>query len=807
MNHRLLALLSALLIVLIFPSPALADGIIIPEPPLCDPCPPPPCPPGRLPCPPVPSPMSQLVIRYHQVDVTIDDQVATTRVEQVFFNPNDWPVEGVYMFPLPVDATVSAFSLWVDGEAVEGEILDADQARAQYRQIVNSLRDPALLEYAGQGAFRAHIFPIPPQGERRIALEYSQVLPAENGLVRYIYPLNTEKFSLWPLEKVAINVEVRSEQAIRAVYSPSHPVDVSYEDNRHVLAGYEAQDVLPDTDFALYYSTGESRAFHLLSYRDLGDQSDPDGFFLLLLAPQPDVAQEIQPKDVILVLDRSGSMDGEKFVQAQDAARYVLAHLNPQDRFNLITFSTGIDAYAQELQPAAEADQASQWVDRLSAQGSTDINRALLEASSMLRGSAERPSHLIFLTDGLPTEGVVDSQRILDNLDASASQNLRLFAFGVGYDVDTFLLDSLAQAHHGNSTYVLPGERLDEILSAFYARISTPVLTDLSLDFGEIPVYDLYPSPLPDLFRGSQIVIVGRYRNAGTADVRLEGLVNGVPQAFDFPGQEFTADESTDPTLAQIARLWATRKIGYLLNKVRLEGTDQETVNQIVRLSIRYGIVTPYTSYLVTEKLPLGAEEQSQIVNDQMAEMEALAAAPSYGQKAVERAADQGAMAQAEAPVEASQEAAGVMRIVGARTFVLSDGKWVDTAYDPEKMQTVKVRFLSDEYFDLLAGHPELASAFALGQQVIAFMEGVAYESTPADSQAGPAEIAPNSPQPTPTPASGMAPDATLVSASGGDQPVADDSNQASGRICLGGFAPLLLPVGLLWVLRRRRRP
>jgi Ca-activated chloride channel family protein len=804
MNNRLLALLTAVLILLMFPFPALADGIIIPEPPVCDPCPPPPCPPGHLPCPPVPSPMTQLDIRYHQVDVTIDDQVATTRVDQVFFNPNDWPVEGVYLFPLPADASVSAFRLWVDGEPVEAEILDAEQARQQYRQIVNSLRDPALLEYAGQGAFRAHIFPIPPQGERRIALEYSQVLTAENGLVRYIYPLNTEKFSRLPLEKVAVNVEVRSGQAIRAVYSPSHPVDVRYEDSRHVLAGYEAQNVLPDTDFALYYSTGESRAFHLLTYRDMADSSDADGFFLLLLAPQPDVAQQTQPKDVVLVLDRSGSMEGEKFVQAQDAARYMLSHLNPQDRFNLIAFSTGIDAYAQELQPAAEADQASAWVDRLGAQGSTDINRALLEASSMLRDAQERPSYLIFLTDGLPTEGVLDSKQILKNLEASAPQNLRLFAFGVGYDVDTFLLDSLAQAHHGSSTYVLPGERLDEILSSFYARISTPVLTNLSLDFGDMAVYDLYPSPLPDLFRGSQIVVVGRYREGGTAGVRLEGLVNGVPQAFDFPGQEFTSGESTDPGLAQIARLWATRKIGYLLNRVRLEGTDQETVDQIVRLSIRYGIITPYTSYLVTENPPLGAEEQSQIVNDQIVELEAQAAAPSYGQKAVERAADQGAMAQAEAPAETSQESAGVVRIVGARTFVFSGGKWVDTAYDPQKMQSLKVKFLSDEYFDLLAEHPDLADAFALGQQVIAFSEGVAYESTPADSQVGNGSTMPDSSQSTPTPASGIAPEATPVSASREDSPAADDPSQSSGQLCLGGLAPLLLPVGLLWVLRRR---
>jgi Ca-activated chloride channel homolog len=231
-----------------------------------------------------------------------------------------------------------------------------------------------------------------------------------------------------------------------------------------------------------------------------------------LLAPRPDAEQEAVPKDVILVLDRSGSMEGEKFQQARQALGYILKQLNPEDRFNVIAFSTGLESYADLLRPASEASEATAWVDRLSAQGSTDINRALLEAAAIV--AAERPAYLIFLTDGLPTEGVVDSQQILDNLADSAPDNLRLFAFGVGYDVDTFLLDSLAQAHHGSSTYVAPGERLDEVLSAFYARVSSPVMTDLELDWGW-QAYDMYPSPLPDLFAGSQIVVVGRYSQPG----------------------------------------------------------------------------------------------------------------------------------------------------------------------------------------------------------------------------------------------------------------------------------------------------
>ncbi len=282
------------------------------------------------------------------------------------------------------------------------------------------------------------------------------------------------------------------------------------------------------------------------------------------------------PKDVLLVLDRSGSMEGEKFRQAQSALQFILQNLNPEDRFNVITFSTGLDSFATRLQPVSQVGEASAWVDRLSAGGSTDINRALLEAVSFT--DRERPAYLIFLTDGLPTEGVTDSQQILNNVADNAPANLRLFSFGVGYDVDTFLLDSLAQDHHGTSSYVVPGERLDENISAFYEKISTPVLTDLSLDFGDIAAFDIYPSPLPDLFVGSQIILVGRYRAGGATTVTLQGEVDGRTETFRFPEQVFARDSREDGVfLTALPRLWATRKIGSLLNQVRLQGPDEET--------------------------------------------------------------------------------------------------------------------------------------------------------------------------------------------------------------------------------------
>lgn len=695
-------------------TPAHADGIIIPDPH--------PCPGGDCP----PRPMAQLVIRYHHVEVHIVDQVAVTRVDQVFYNPNDWVVEGSYVFPLPLDAAVSDFTLWVDGQPVKGELLDADRARQTYESIVRELRDPALLEYLGRGAFQLKVFPIPPGGERRVELQYSQVLPAENGLVRYRYPLNTEKFSALPLESVSVSVAISSQAAIRAVYSPTHAVDVSRKDDFQALASFEAANLLPDNDFSLYYSIGKSEAFHLFSYRDASDPFDPDGFFLLLLAPEAGQQVEAVRKDVILVLDRSGSMEGEKFRQAQAAIRFILKNLQVDDRFYLMSFSSSIQTYAERLRPAGRAEEAIRWVDSLSASGSTDIHRALLEAAAI--ADRERLTYLIFVTDGLPTEGVTNSQQILKDFAAAAPPNLRLYAFGVGYDVDTYLLDLLSQEHHGLSAYVKPGDALDEIISSFYERVSAPLLTNLKLDFS-LPVYDLYPSPLPDLFAGSQVVLVGRYRQGGALEVTMSGEANGETKTYRFSGQNLMIDNrQPGQALKELPRLWATRKIGDLLSQIRLHGADKETVDQIVRLSIRYGIVTPYTSYLVTEPGALGAENIRRLAADTYSQMQAMPTAPAYGQAAVEKAAGQGAMSQADAapavPVEAGQQ----VRAVGHKAFVLQGSVWVDTAYDAGKMQPRKIIFLSSEYFSLARSNADLAAAFALGTEVIVVNDGRVYQ-------------------------------------------------------------------------------
>ncbi|MCB0115600.1 MAG: VWA domain-containing protein, partial [Caldilineaceae bacterium] len=506
-------------------------------------------------------------VQLHSVEATIEGNVAAVHVTQRFFNPSPQQLEGTFVFPLPADAAIGDFQMTVDGQVLEGKLYSADEARAIYEQIVRSLRDPALLEYVGQGLFQASVFPIPAGATRTVELTYRQVLSLEDGLYRFAVPLGSGPNYPAP-QTMAVGVTLRDQPGLRTVYSPSHNVSVQRQGDDRAVVGFETNDAAEMRDFVLYFGTDESAiGVNLLSYRPTGE----DGFFLLLAAPSVDVTQqEVIARDVVLVFDVSGSMEGEKIEQARRAARYVVEHLNPDDQFNLIAFSTGTDAWAATLQPADAGNRAEAlaWIDDLLANGSTDINRALLDALGQIEMSSRisavdvsgRPAYVLFLTDGLPTQGEQVPARIVRNAEDNAPQqrSLRLFTFGVGYDVNTDLLDEVSRVLGGRSSYVRPGEAIDEAVGDFYASISTPVLSNVSITVDGAQIKDSYPYPLPDLFAGDQLVWAGRYTGGGEVTVTLRGDVNGEAHTFvydDLSLAEFGGESA-------VARLWATRKIG-----------------------------------------------------------------------------------------------------------------------------------------------------------------------------------------------------------------------------------------------------
>jgi len=711
---------------------ALADGIII-IPPI------PPHPPR--PHPPLPRPVPQvtpLEIRVHRATVEITEGQAITRVDQVFYNPNNMQLEGTYLFPLPEEAAISKFSMFIDGKETPAELLDRDQARKIYEDIVRTMRDPALLEYVDRRTFRACVFPIPPNGEKRIKLEYSEPLPLDAGVRTYRYPLATEKFSGKPLKEATIEVSIRSKLPIKSIVSPSHKVDVTQKSDYEARVGYEAHDTLPDKDFVLYITVSKADfGLHLVSYREKGE----DGYFLAMISPGMEVETEkVIEKDIVLCLDTSGSMgEQDKIGQARSTLKFCLRSLNPGDRFAIVDFATTARTFREELVPATEDNvrAALAYVDQLQARGGTAIYEALETALKMAPTAGERPFMVVLITDGRPTVGPQDTEQIIQGIKKSLRSHTRIFTLGVGHDVNTHLLDRLAEENRGTRGYILPGENLEEKVSAFYRKIASPVLADLKLEFRNIQVTEVYPRTLGDLFRGSQLTVVGRYSGSGDRAIVLSGTVGGKARQFTYEAK-FAEEDTTHEFLP---RYWATKKIGYLLDEIRLRGEHKELKDEIVRLSKKFGIMTPYTSFLVVEDAkqrvaagqPVPTAPAARFLEERHREaiMRAADAVRAESGAGAVRFSLEARKMQAEgfaAPEEfLGASAREVVVQVGAQTFYKRDGVWVISSY-VEGKPTLRVNFLSDEYFALARKSPTLARAFALGERVIAEWEGKFYE-------------------------------------------------------------------------------
>jgi Ca-activated chloride channel homolog len=749
----------------------MADGfIVVHQPwPILPPGPPPP----RWPVPPHRVyPFAPLEVTRHQVQVRITDQVAVTSVDQEFYNPNDRQLEGTYLFPVPAGAQIDKFTMEIGGRPVDAELLAADKARQIYEDIVRKMKDPALLEYSGRDVFKVRIFPIEPRSHKQIKLRYSQVLKADHGLVQYLYPLNTEKFSAKPLKTVSLKIDVETKQPLKTIYSPSHAVEVQRHGSNRATVGYETKDAKPDTDFQLFYAAekGDIGA-NLMTYRT----GTEDGFFLLLASPSVDLKPDkVVLKDVVFVLDTSGSMAGNKLNQAKKALQFCVENLREGDRFEVMRFSTEPEMLFNHLVDA-DADhrqRARDFVKDLRPMGGTAIDDALRQALGLRPQQSSRPFVIIFLTDGLPTIGVTDENQILahltERLKTESGGQTRLFCFGIGNDVNTHLLDKLSEATKGSSQYVLAEEDLELKLSSFFSKINEPVMTDPKLQFPEgVRVTKLHPSPLPDLFKGDQLVVVGRYSGHAQGRLTLTGLVNGKSQQFtyDVDLPERAAD------LDFIPRLWATRRVGYLIDEIRLRGENAELKEEVTELARQYGLVTPYTAYLIVEdekqrNVPLASQSLPQLREDKagldlaqsawqessvgrsgggavararygMAMKSATAPALAMEQGTVEAqrnlsyaaaarpgTADRGAQV-AERVVQYTRQS----RFVSGRNFFQNGQQWIDAeVQNHANVPRLRIQFGSAEYFELVNKWPQTAPWLALGNQIQFVLNGKVYE-------------------------------------------------------------------------------
>ncbi|HJS07683.1 MAG TPA: VIT domain-containing protein, partial [Pirellulales bacterium] len=607
--------LAFLMATVLFPALAAAQGLLIhvqPDDQVRLPRPIIIIPPHPIPRPiprprPTPQPESTYKIKSLEVNAKLVDQVAKVQVSQSFVNTGSRQMEVAFVFPLPYDGAIDQLTLLVDGKEFPAKLIDAQEARRQYEAIVRKNQDPALLEWMGTGMFKTSVFPVPPGAERKVTLRYSQLCRKLDGLTDFLFPLSTAKYTSHPVEEVKFSLSLESQVDIKNVYSPTHTIEIKRPDDKHANITYTAKNEVPTSDFRLLYDVGKGHVgTSVISYRP---KSDEEGYLLLLTSPEIKSASDERPKKTVLfVLDRSGSMSGEKIDQAKGALKFVLNNLREGDTFNIIAYDSEVETWKPELQKFDEETRKSAlgFVEGIYAGGSTNINGALTKALEQLKDKS-RPNFVIFLTDGLPTVGETNEQKIAANAKQHNNVKARLFVFGVGYDLNARLLDKLSRENFGLSQYVRPNENIEAHVSALYNRIGAPVLSDVKIKFdveggtteqGEL-VTRQYPKDVTDLFAGEQLVIVARYKKHGDAKVVITGKIGDKEQKFDFPAK--LVEKSSDDTHAFVEKLWAVRRIGEILDEIDLKGKNDELTKELVMLSTKHGVLTPYTSFLADE--------------------------------------------------------------------------------------------------------------------------------------------------------------------------------------------------------------
>jgi Ca-activated chloride channel family protein len=564
---------------------------------------------------------------------------------------------------------------------------------------------------------------------------------------------------------VSGRVEIEAKDALRNVYSPTHSVDVKRTNDRRSVVSFETAAAKEAQDFQLFYTISKDDfGLTLLTHREPGK----DGYFLLMISPKEDWSdQEYSAKDVVFVVDTSGSMAEQgKMDKARSALLYGVRILRPQDRFNVISFA-GEERLMEAGMIAADdkgRQRGEEFVKGLKPVGGTNINGSLLASLAQFTDdNRDRPKIIVFMTDGLPTVGTTNVSQIVENVRKAIKPGVRLFPFGVGYDVNTTLLDKLAPENGGMADYVEPKEDLEVKVSNFFTKVNYPVLTNLKLDMGGARTDLVYPRGIPDVFRGSQVTLIGRYSgeaNLESVRLTLTGQSGNSARTYHYDNLAFPLrNENND----YLPRLWATRRVGWLMEQVRTNGEQKELRDEIVDLGTRYGIVTPYTSYLATESSEVSTNlftlsTQQRGANfglgggalrrkapdtgitgivDANAPPPKSSPAPPNAPASVSVTADTGAAAvQQSKRVREQQEAqklkddtrTDAVRRVAGKTFYLIDGVWTDSEFKAETaLPETALTFGSDEYFAVLKQNPKLASFFSLGERVVVVFEGRVY--------------------------------------------------------------------------------
>ena len=734
---------------------------IVEKPHIHPPRPPhPPFPPHPIPPRPIHK-FLPLELKEVKIAAKISDQVSQTTLEQTFYNPSNRRVEGTYIFPIPENAEIESFQMEINGKMTKGEILNAKKAKEIYEKIVRESKDPALMEYSDKAIFKIRIFPIEPKKEKKIKIKYKELLKKDGRMNAYKFPLRAEKFLTNPVNQISLKISIDSENELKFIYSPSHKIDIEREGKKSALLSYKEKDILPENNFEILFSTHQddesSMGFDFITYKEKGNET---GYYAMLISPGNWRPDSLIPKDVIFVLDSSGSMRVKKLDQAKAAINFCLKSLNTTDKFEIIRYSTETESLFGNLKSANKKNLnlAEDFIQNIEAGGGTAIEEALLEAiktsTSKNVKDSKRPRQIISITDGRPTIGETRTDKIIDRIiktHHSIKKNTRIFSFGIGTDINTKLLDLISQKTKASTEYVLPEESIELKISRFYSKVAQPVMTNISIkNESSVRLSEEYPKDLPDLFKGDQLVTLGRYKINQKNEKNFRAFMQG-----SIAGKQvkFNLNEKINPNRdnAFIARLWATRKVGYLLEEIRLHGESEELKDTVAKLARKWGIVTPYTSYLILEDeesrgVPIARQsignrkvtpksnnitiQEARLIRRKIEAESFLgfsknetgdsAVAASRASNELKSANQSGAFKDAYKESQYGNtnhnfKQQATRRIAG-KTFFQNASGWIDSlASEKSYKEEIKIKFGSDSYFNLLYQRPENSKWLSVG--------------------------------------------------------------------------------------------
>lgn len=539
-----------------------------------------------------------------KIKVSIKNQVAVTTLEQVFYNPNDTTIQPNIRFPIHEKASVQGFSLTdSDGQTYEGTIEEKNQAEKTFNEAKAEGMMPAMAVQQKPGVFETSIGAIGPKARATVVIEYSEILAYHSGTISFSLPFNVSSWQKKALDQVSLQIQVSDQKEIVSFSSPSHDIYAEKVDANNWQANFEKNNFLPQTDFRLNYEVkAEEMAVNFLSTRP---DPEKDGYFVLMLSPQEIIDQtDIANRDIVFVMDTSGSMSGDKIRQTKAAFDFFINKLNENDRFGIIDFSDVVKTWKPELMPVSPKNrqQATGYIKHLRALGGTNINGSLLKALTFFQADENRTKAIIFLTDGEASAGVTSTSKIVANFKAANTQKVRTFTLGVGHGANKTLLGQIAMENRGEPLYLASKSDLDLELKGFYQSISTPLLVDLQLDYGDMQVTETFPPELPNIYKGTQLVVTGRYKTGGTANIKLSGILNSARK--EFPISADFIENSNDNRF--VGRYWAKSKADELLKEIKTYGEKPELKEQVISLSKEFQFASPYTSFIAvsTQQVP-----------------------------------------------------------------------------------------------------------------------------------------------------------------------------------------------------------